>query len=179
MRIRSTGLDSRPEHIRSTVGDSRRRLNGKAHRPAVPAPCRPRCPDRGCRRHGQGPHRRRQGQPFRPVRSRCRGHPPLTPCSQSPLCRVSTRCSGANPNPRFCRPYASSASASSRSVRSARASSPTPSTAPPPSVRATCAPACPGSANRLGPPARPWSRCSKRSPPATAPHRHRSRWPGS
>jgi aryl-alcohol dehydrogenase-like predicted oxidoreductase len=37
----------------------------------------------------------------------------------------------------------------------------------------------PRSPNRPGPPTRPWSMCSKLSLPATAPRRHRSRWPGS
>jgi hypothetical protein len=37
-------------------------------RPALPAPCRPERPDRGGRRHRQGPDRRREGEALRPLR---------------------------------------------------------------------------------------------------------------
>ena len=52
-----------------------------------------------------------------------------TPSSRSPRCRASTPCGGANPRPRSCRRWSSSASGSCRSARSARASSPARSTA--------------------------------------------------
>ncbi len=46
------------------------------HRPALPAPCRPRRADRGGRRCGEGTHRGGQGQALRPVRGRGGRHPP-------------------------------------------------------------------------------------------------------
>ena len=46
------GLDSRPEHIREVVEASLGRLAHRPDRPALPAPRRPRCPDRGRRRRG-------------------------------------------------------------------------------------------------------------------------------
>ena len=51
-----------------------------------------------------------------------------TPCTRSPRCRASTRCGPAIPKPRCCRPAPSWASGSCRSARSARGSSPAPST---------------------------------------------------
>src|SRR6266540_3382615 len=70
----------RPEQPPRTHQGHRRGLPAPAgrgpHRPALPAPRRPRRADRGRRRHGEGPHRRRQGRPLRPLRGRRRGHPP-------------------------------------------------------------------------------------------------------
>ena len=68
--------------------------------------------------------------PLRPVRGRRRRRSAApTPSSRSPPCRASTRCGGANPRRRSCRPWRSSASASSPSARSARGSSPARSSA--------------------------------------------------
>ena len=61
------GLDSRPEHIKEVADNSLRRLGVADHRLALPAPGRPRGPDRGCGRNGQGADPKRQGEAFRDV----------------------------------------------------------------------------------------------------------------
>ena len=45
------GVNSRPEHIRQAVEGSLKRLGVETHRPALPAPRRSECADRGCGRH--------------------------------------------------------------------------------------------------------------------------------
>jgi diketogulonate reductase-like aldo/keto reductase len=61
---------------------------------------------------------------------------------------------------------------------SARASSPAPSIARRPSPTVICAPPCPGSPNRPETPTKPSSTCSPRSRTATTPRPRRLRWPG-
>ena len=176
---RSTGLDSRPEHIRATVEDSLRRLNVERidllyqHRvdPDVPiedvAGTVKDLIDAGKVGHF--------GLSEAGVEVIRRAH------AVQPVTALQSEFSmfWREPEAEIMPTLSELASASSRSVRSARAFSLAPSTAPPPSPRATCAPACPDSPNRPGPPTRPWSSCLKRSLPATAPHRRRSHWPGS
>lgn len=67
---------------------------------------------------------------------------------------------------------------SCRSVRSAKAFSPARSTAPRPSATPTCATRCRGSPRRLALPIRPSSTCWRPSPHARAPPRRRWRWLG-
>ena len=126
---RQRGLNSRPEHIRQVAEASLKRLKSRCHRPALSAPRRSRRADRGRRRRGEGSDRGRQGQALRIVRSR-RGRRSAapTPCSRSRRCRANIRCGGANPRPRRCRRSRNSASASSPSVRWARAFLPARST---------------------------------------------------
>jgi Aldo/keto reductase family len=116
---RSTGLDSRPEHIKATVEDSLRRLGVESidmlyqHRvdPDVPmeevaGAVKELLRTLGCPKLGLRPF----GAPM--------------PCSRSRRYRVSTPCGGGSRRRRFCRCWSTWESGSSRSVRSARASSP-------------------------------------------------------
>ena len=58
----------------------RRRLSPaprrRGDRPVLPAPCRPRCPHRGRRRHGRRAGRRGQGEALRPLGGGCPDDPP-------------------------------------------------------------------------------------------------------
>ena len=64
-----SGLDSRPEHIRTGRRCLAQAPQDRPHRPALPAPRRSRSADRGRRRHGQGTDRGGQGEALWPVRS--------------------------------------------------------------------------------------------------------------
>ena len=98
----------RPAGVRRLAAATRRR----PHRPLLPAPRRPDRADRGDRRRDGRARRGRQGRGTSasprppPRRSAAR-----TPCTRSPRCRASTRCSPATSRTRSCRPCASSASA--------------------------------------------------------------------
>ena len=95
-RDRWSGLDSRPEHIREVARGLAPPAPRRRHRPLLPAPRRPGCADRGCGRGGEGPDRRGQGPPLRPVRGRRRRRSAArTPCSRSPRSRASTPCGPA------------------------------------------------------------------------------------
>jgi aryl-alcohol dehydrogenase-like predicted oxidoreductase len=156
---RSTGLDSRPEHIKATVEDSLRRLGAESidllyqHRvdPDVPLE-----EVAGAVKEliaaGKVAH---FGLSEAGVEAIRRAHA----CSRSRRCRASTPCGGANRKLRSCRRWPSSGSGSFRSVRSARASSPARSTARRPSVTPTCATRCRGSPSRPASPTRPSSTC--------------------
>jgi aryl-alcohol dehydrogenase-like predicted oxidoreductase len=112
----STGLDSRPEHIRATVEDSLQRLRTDRidllyqHRvdPDVPiedvAGTVKDLIDAG--KVGTSGSRK-------PV---LKSSAVPMPCSPSPRCKANTPCGGANPKPRSCRPCSSSASAWCRSA---------------------------------------------------------------
>ena len=98
---------------------------GRRDRPLLPAPGQPRRPDRGRRRRGQGTDRGRQGQALRHVRGGRRDDPSGArgPARDGRAERVlavvaASRGGGAG------RPARSWASASCRTARSARASSP-------------------------------------------------------
>ena len=69
-RARSDGLDSRPEHIQAGRRGLAEAAADRCDRSLLSASRRPRRADRGRRRRGEGPDRARQGQAFRPVRSR-------------------------------------------------------------------------------------------------------------
>ena len=60
-------LNSRPEHIQRAVEGSLARLKVEAIDLYLPAPRRPRCPDRGCRRSRQGSDPAGQSETLRPV----------------------------------------------------------------------------------------------------------------
>ena len=64
----SQGLNSRPDHIRKTTEDSLRRLRTGHIDLLYQHRVDPEVSDRGCRRHGERSHRRREGETFRPVR---------------------------------------------------------------------------------------------------------------
>ena len=96
---RSTGLNSRPEHIRTSVEDSLRRLNVERidllyqHRvdPDVPIE-----DVAGTVKDLIAAGKSATSACPKPVWRYRRAHA----VQRSPLCRVSTRCSGANPKPR-------------------------------------------------------------------------------
>ena len=71
-------LNSRPEHIRQAADAALKRLQDRPDRSLLSAPSRSRGADRGGRRCREGSHPRRQGEMFRPVRSRRTDHPPRT-----------------------------------------------------------------------------------------------------
>ncbi len=74
----------------------------RRHRPLLPASRRPQCADRGRGRHGAAADQRRQGQAFRPFRSRRRDHP-QGPCgtegrsAAERVFAVVARAGGRNP----------------------------------------------------------------------------------
>ena len=119
----TAALDSRPEHDQASVEGSLEAAPDRHDRPALPAPRRPERADRGRRRHGEGADRRRaRSSTSACPRRACRRSAARTRCSRSPRSRASTRSGGASPRTRSCRRSRSSASASCRSARSARAS---------------------------------------------------------
>ena len=131
----------------------RRRLPEAArhrpHRPVLPAPRRPRH-TRSRTPSAPSPSwspRARSATSGSPRRGR---HDPTrhTPCTRSPRCSRSTRCGPATRSPRYCRCCANSASASCRTPRWARASSPARSARPTSSTRPTSAPPTPASPAR-------------------------------
>ena len=87
---RQVGLSSHPDHLRQAVDGLAPAPRHRHHRPALPAPRRPRGGDRGGRGRGQGPDRGREGAAFRPVRGRAADDPtrPRRPAGQRPAERV-------------------------------------------------------------------------------------------
>jgi aryl-alcohol dehydrogenase-like predicted oxidoreductase len=158
---KQVGLSSSPDHIKTAVDGSLRRLGVDfidllyQHRvdPAVPTEDTAgavrdlidagRSATSGCRR----PRRTRSAAPM--------------PCNPSPPCSPNTRCGGDRRRPRSSRPWPNSASAWCRSARSAKGSSPEPSTPGRHSTRATSgapspdSPPTPASEPGRGRPARP------------------------
>ena len=122
----------RPPRLRDAVAATPRCAgSGRPHRPLLPAPGRPRRPDRGDGRGDGRARRRRQGPLPRSVGGRRpRRSAAPTPCTRSARCRASTRCGAATPRTRSCRRCASWGSAWSPTARSAAASSPARSPAP-------------------------------------------------
>ena len=125
----SVGVDSRPGAHRA----GRRRVAAAARhrrdRPLLPAPRRPGRADRGRRRRGRRADRRRQGPPLRAVRGGRRHDPPRA--RRAPGHRAAERVLAVDARPRgrgAADAAPSSGSASCRSARWARGSSPAPST---------------------------------------------------
>ncbi len=151
----------------------------RRHRSLLSASRRPERADRGCRRRGQGPDPRRQGQALRTFRGRARRRSGgRTPSSRSPRFRANIRCGGGSPSRRSCRRSRNSASASFPSARWARASSRARSTRTRRSTAPTSATSFPASRRRRARRTRPWSICWARSRPGKRRRPPRSRSPG-
>ena len=123
-----SGMDSRPEHIREVAEASLKRLRTDRIDLLYQHRVDPERADRRRRGDGEGADPAGQGQAFRPFRGgRATSAAPMR-FSRSRRCRASIRCGGASPRRRSSRRSKSSASASCRSARWARAFSPARST---------------------------------------------------
>ena len=161
----------------------RRRLAAAArdrrHRPLLPTPRRSRRAHRGRRRRRRRARRAGQGQALRVVRSGGLDHPPRP--RRAPGHRGAERVLAVDEDPR--RGGAADARGArhrlrARSARSARASSPAPSTRRRRSAATTSAAPSRASRPRRSRPTRPSSTCSPRSAAASRRRRRRSPSPG-
>ena len=175
----SAGLSSRPEHIEQVADASLQAAAGRHDRPVLPAPGQPGGADRGRRRRGQGPHRRRQGAALRHVRGRRRHHPPRPrrPAGHRRAERVLAVVArpgggGAGHLEELGIGLVPFSPLGKGFLTGTIDAPPRPSTAP------TSAPPSPASTPRPARRTRLWSTCSAASRPPRRPRRRRSRWPG-
>ena len=86
-----------PSSIRDGAEGSLKRLRDRAHRPALPAPGRPRRADRGRRRHGGDLIARARSSTSACPRPARRPSAAPTRCSRWRRCRANTRCGAREP----------------------------------------------------------------------------------